>query len=189
MFACLESIWLRIYLKYIKYFWLVGLIALTFIMCVAPAIVLGLLFFNPLVSEYQLIRSLPKYPDVERVYEDRREDIGANTARRVIYYWTPDSPMDVREHYSNLQLTLLEDEYGAWYTAFISPEMQQGDSLRCNYLRHYTCVTISLLTPENPEWYRTVPTSAGTFRLLEPPDANIPPYGTLIIFNFWVHDY
>lgn len=179
---------MRNFSKYVRSLGCAWLIATIFILCIAPAIFAGWLLFGPVVKEYQLVRSLPKYPDSERVYDDIGY-YGADTSEKLIYYWTPDSLTDVQEHYSHLQLTAMEDEYGTWQTAFISPEMQQSDSLTCSYQQRYSCATVSFISPENREWYQTATAAPCCFRLEEPPDADIPPYGTLIIFHFYIEGY
>lgn len=179
---------LRNYEKYVRSLGCAWLIGVTIILCVAPTLFFGYLALYPRVAEYFLVRSFPTYPDSERVYDDIGY-YGADTSEKLISYWTPDSLTDVQEHYSDLQLTSMEDEYGAWDTAFISPEMQQGDSLRCHYQQRYSCATVSFISPENREWYRTATAAPCCFRLQEPPDADIPPYGTLIIFHFYIEGY
>jgi hypothetical protein len=168
--------------------------------CIAPVVLLGLLFGAPSILEWRLERSIPVIDGADHLFRERAH-YGADTAQKSLYYWS-DQPIDVvAAVYAERASPFVsgEDSDGAWSIARLNyrtgewtaiPQRAGHHAAWCDYRDQFNCVTVALVRANQPNLYRLGVMTPSSFARAEIPSAmqSVPDYGTVIIFSYYVWD-
>lgn len=165
----------------------------------------------PAIRELSVKRSLVRYDNSRKVYEDRHHsDVDLETYEKRLYYWTEDPVAVVRAFYEPHTSEFIQsnDRTGAWWIVRQNPDSElpmarsygshsdfcahyDGITPLPNSFDHYDCVTVTLVDMQQEDLrelgiIRSLVLRSGE---LPPELAALPNHGTLIVFGYYIQDW